>query len=270
VFVDDFRSRVGAEIDRRKSSLGEAYPFSVSADGEELSFSGDLNYGQVAYLLSILIQNSWTDGLLSAPHKLSEPEFVSARSSFEIVAAFAAAGYAEGPSFHVGRNRGGAEKLLEYLRTAWEKIQDGSVRHSPVHDAPEHANDDGVDAISVRRSQSGLPHKGIVFVQSAAGQDWKSKSIKVIVDRFLRNWFDVTPVSPREYLMVIADLPERPTVFQRTQELGFIAHRLEAPAYALLAEKLLNQGKLHLDCVDYRTRPNKWIDQYFSDRGVAF
>jgi hypothetical protein len=266
--AEDIRSRVGAEVDRRQQALQLAYPFAMSPNGEELSFTSEDNLGRVAYLLSLLIQNSWADGLLSVPHKITENEFISARSSFEVLAAVAAAGYARGPSFHIGRNRGGSHNLMAHLRTAWITIQDGSIRASPIDDAPRHANDDGIDAISFRPSQSGVPHQSIVYVQSAAGQDWKTKSIKTIVDRFLRNWFEVPPVSPQEYLMVVAALPDRRVVFQETQVLGFISHRLETPLYVLRAHELQLAGAIQLDCSDDLNVPTDWMTSYLSARNL--
>lgn len=263
---EDFRSQVGVEVDRRSRALKQAYPFAISRNGEELKFSFDDNLGQISYLLSLLIHNSWPNGLLTGPHKLTDPEFVTARRAFEILAAVAAAGYAIGPSFHIGRNRGGAQNLLAHLRSAWIIVGDGSIRQAPIDDAPRHANDDGVDVISFRPSQSGVPHQSIVFVQSAAGRDWKNKSVKGIVDRFLRNWFEVPPVSPKEYLMIVADLPDRNTNFQSTQELGFIAHRLEAPFHVYRANEMQLGGNLEFDCHAQIHIPRDWVQAYIAAR----
>jgi hypothetical protein len=266
---EDIRSSISIEVDRRKQALEDAYPFIMSTNGEELKFVSDYNIGQIAYLLSLLIQNSWSDGLLSDPHKISDPEFRQARRAFEVLAAISAAGYTNGPSFHIGRNRGGAAALLQHLRTAWLVVGDGTVRSQLIEDAPTDANDDGIDVISYRPSNAGPPHQSIVFAQSAAGQNWKGKSVKNIIEGFVRNWFEIAPVAQHEALMVVADLPDNRTINQQTTKLGFVSHRLLTPRNVLAGyNRYLNDSSV-IDCGAEVALAEQWLSQYLLARGFS-
>jgi hypothetical protein len=266
---EDIRSSISVEVDRRKQALENAYPFVMSTNGEELKFVSEYNIGQVAYLLSLLIQNSWSGGLLSDPHKISDPEFRQARKAFEVLAAVSAAGYTDGPSFHIGRNRGGALALLQHLRNAWVVVGDGTVRTDLIEDAPIDANDDGIDVISYRPSNAGPPHQSIVFAQSAAGQNWKGKSVKNLIEGFVRNWFVIAPVAQTEALMIVADLPDKRTINQQTTKLGFVSHRLLTPRNVLAGYGKYLIDNSVIDCGADLDLAEQWLKQYLISRGIS-
>ena len=99
--TEQFKSRLGAlEVD--------AYPFSISNNGERINLAKDMSYGQSAYIICLLLNHSWHDGKLLPPSKLTSSELSNGRTMFEVLSAVAAIGYADGgPSFLIGSNRSG-------------------------------------------------------------------------------------------------------------------------------------------------------------------
>lgn len=254
---------LAGEILRRKQALGDdVYPFDISPNGEILKAKNVENYGQSTYLASLVINHSWSSGKLEAPARLTHNEQRTGRIIFEVLSAVAAVGYARGPAFLIGTNRGGANALLGRVQTICEIAGEGHARPAPLEEAPPMVNDDGVDIIAISKEADGPPARSFVFGQSAAGADWVQKSIRIEVENFLATWFDRQPANCEAVIFI----PAAPSVLVKTRQsrrLGHILDRLRLPRYAEQGATMIRETDDLLYFVDDFETPINWLNDYF-------
>lgn len=253
---------ISEAIRERQEALTEnAYPFSMSQNGEKLVFVSQDNYGHKTYIICLLISHSWASGILSGQLKMLACELLMGRTCFEIISAVASIGIVTpGISFWIGSNRSKASGLHRRLVEICNEV--GEVRARPtVEDAaPVNANDDGVDVLAVAFEIGGPPHRQVVFGQAASGADFKKKSMKADMEGFMDIWFSVRPTNPQAALFVPAflELNDRRYFSKR---LGHVYHRLNLPAYAERGFSEFTKNETRLRYVDDVELPVRWIDQ---------
>ncbi|MBH5322382.1 hypothetical protein [Aurantiacibacter sediminis] len=258
---EDRAALLANEVGRRTNVLADAYPFSISENGEKLSFLPELNFGRLSYLICLILNNSWTSGRLQAPLRLTNEELRSARDIFEVVSLFAALGRTGGPGFLLGTNRAGAEALLRRLRDVCEKVGEGRARDAVPAAAPPAANDDGVDIISVELEPDGPPMRVFSFGQSASGQNFKDKPIKNLVEGFLDIWFDTQPQNTEAAMYIPAILDQNDLRYYNGR-LGLMIHRPRLAAYAQRGFELYLQNQELVHYVDDVDAPQAFYNAY--------
>lgn len=268
--AEETSARIADEIKSRAETLGSnAYPFRISENGEVLNRLDVLHFGHVAYLIMLLINNSWAGGKLDAPLKLTPAEERSARNVFEVVSAVAAVGYADGPSFLIGTNRGGAEALLRRLAKVAQVANEGKARSALHPDAPRDANDDGVDIIAISPEVDNRPPvRGFFLAQSASGANYVNKPIKNLVDSWMDLWFEQKPANPCVAVVFVPAImsPRHASYYAR---LGQMVHRVRLGHYAAKGADMVAQNPDLLNFVDDLDQPSKWIASYAVRTGAA-
>ena len=84
--LEELANDLSEEVKSRINILGDqVYPFRISANGESVSIVGDLSYGSIAYIISLVISHSWSNGKLLPPSKLTDAEQRQGREIFEII-----------------------------------------------------------------------------------------------------------------------------------------------------------------------------------------
>lgn len=260
--LEDLYVSFSNEITTRQGVLGlDAYPFSMSANGEAVEMRAPTHFGHYSYLISLVIHHSWASGKLRCPTRLSKTETTMARSVFEVVCAIAALGFASGPSFLLGTNRSGADQLLERIKHICVVAGEGQAREALHRSAPEAANDDGVDIIAITPEADGPPARDFYFGQAASGKNFPSKPIKNVIDGFLEIWFSMRPANTKPLMFIPAILEETDSVYYTTR-LGHMIHRMRLPKYAAAGADLLDSDGTLLHFVEDPASPLSWFRDY--------
>lgn len=259
--VESTYSDIAVEIARRGEVLNGSYPFGISENGEQISLTCIGDVGQTAYLACLIIDHSWSAGLLMRPAKLNGCETIHSRNVFELVATVAASGFANGPAFLVGENRRGASGLLAYVARVCERAREGEARPEPPADAPRSANDDGVDVIALALERDGPPARAFIFGQAASGANWKSKSILVEIENFLETWFSRRP-RRFEGIMLVPTILSEQDASRQPRRVGHILHRLRLPRYARRGAMLIEGDPSIVDIAEKLDTVGVWLNQY--------
>lgn len=258
---DSQAEAIAETILERRTALGEdAYPFSMSTNGERLRVTPNPTYGHSTYLACLMISHSWRSGKLVAPASLSADELRDARTQFEVLTAVAAVGLATGPSFLLGTNRAGAQGLQDRISQICNMVGEGRGRAVLHPAAPVAANDDGVDVLAVHPEVDGPPHRTFWFCQSASGENYTDKSIVNVVDGFLDIWFDERPANASGALFFPSTLDTVRAVYL-TPRLGHLCHRLRMPHYAQVGFSMIADDSDLIHYVDDVSSPVNWLNQ---------
>ncbi len=253
---------ISEEVKRRVTSLGETvYPFNITRNGDALVRRNNVGYGASTYLISLVINHSWTNGKLSPPSKMTDAELNEGRNHFEVLATVAAIGMTRGPGFLLGTNRAGAEALLDRIRHICLVSGEGRARDALHPAAPQNANDDKIDIISVEMEPDGPPARRFIFGQSAAGADYENKPIRNEIKRFIDIWFDRGPANTEAAMFIPALLGENELDYH-TRRLGHLLHRLRMPLYAQTGATLLAANAKLANYVGNINSPIAWFDEY--------
>ena len=264
--IESLLSGVFREIERRKHALQDAYPFSISSNGEVFSIACDLNFGGYAYLVCLVLHHHWSGfGKIEEPFKATRRELDEGRNILEVFGVFALHSVVEyGHVFYVGRNRHSQEGLLRILQSACEAAGTAASTRAVAdipNFAPEAPNDDQIDIIAIHPEPDGPPPRNWTFVQVAAGKNYHGKGLSGHMDRFFDNWFSMRPVKAIT-AMVVPFLADKDTLEGDTRSLGSIYHRLRLPKRAQegYTRHTNSPGRIHY--VDEPCIGCDWLDAY--------
>ncbi|MCY4139158.1 MAG: hypothetical protein OXF56_12975 [Rhodobacteraceae bacterium] len=281
---DDFRS-VEEEIERREEvataastvisdrmrALAEAYPFSISEDGRVISCElGALNYGQAAYLISLILSNldTITPLLNGSEMHPTDAEVRLLRQYFQYFATAALAAEIGGQAWSFGFPRPDHSGFLSKLRDVWAVLKDGIV-DPEEGEVPLAPKDDGVDIFAGRLHADGLPGFLFAVAQVATGADWPTKSIRNHLNGvFFQRWFGRQPSTPPlPYHIIPFALPRR-GFRNHVRTLGNVLHRLRVPLRVEQARELHAQGVL-IEAYDQLDGALAWVSEYASREPVS-
>ena len=237
-------------MEMRRRVLGQAYPFELDEDGEEVLFiAEDPDLGQAAYLLSLILSN-----LPSASQLLNdfsgcptEQEIRDFRKYFQYFATAAMAAEVVGPAWSFGFPRPDGTGFVEKLSRIWAVLKDGRVQ--PRQFAPNVPKDDQVDIFAWREQKDELPGFLLAAAQVATGKNWKQKPNRDHVSNvFPKRWFCDPPATAMVPYHVI---PFAPGEKFRDDVIvcGNILHRLRVPYRVSEAVELNKQG-VHIEGFD--------------------
>jgi len=244
--------RLTVEIERRKSVLGDHYPFEMSADGRELRRRSTTTTGQTVYLFCLLASHGRADGFLQDSPTL---DMKRVPDLFQVCATWSAAGFVGGPAFAVGYDPTSGT-FLQKLARIYTAFGDGLPHTTIPVGAPRQVKDDGIDVIAWQTMPDSRAPADYVMAQVASGQHWRDKTVIANITKFLNTWFVTQPTRKARPAMIIPHcLDAGPFEDQDTEqqalathwarlvgEFGEVLYRYLIPTYAQRGIDLASQG----------------------------
>lgn len=267
---DERREIIENEINTRVASLGDAYPFFLSDDGEELSIKPKgARRGLGFYLSCLIISHFKKSPILNQPPTDDDAAKIRKRQ-FQTLATLAVAGHAQGPAVSFGWPRATGETITEAVGRCCAGAGTGTPRVPPGPEAAAKAKDGGMDVIAWRHADNGLPPPAmILFGQAASGHNWSAKSANDELDQFLEGYFLDRPACSMAGITVV---PFRLTetdhkLFGRRH--GHILDRLRTPKAALRAIDLVAQHGMAIDETARACSLLLWLVKYRNQARAA-
>lgn len=260
---DARREMIENEIAARSNELAEAYPFELSADGEELIFKErGRRRGACFYLACLIISHFTKSPILSKPPSDDEMAIVRKRQ-FQTMATLAIAGHASGPALSFGWPRPNGEKITEAVQRCCDLSGTGTPRIPPGPEASERAKDGGMDVIAWSPAINSQPPPGVMFFgQAASGHRWAGKSSKDELETFLEGYFLDRPACAAACVTVIPHRLSPRDHAQFGRRHGHILDRTRTPRAALEGYRLATEAGHAIDEVDAISRLNGWLLRY--------
>ena len=228
----------------RKRILKKSYPFRVDRGGDVVSFeTGDLSFGQAAYLLSLVLSNltTITPVLSGSDREPTSKQVAQMRIHFQYFATAALAAEVVGPAWSFGHPRPDGTGFLKKLKAIWATIKDGRVE--PRGSAPTRPQDDQVDVFARREQRDELPGFVLAAAQVATGKNWREKSILAHATKgFYGRWFSQEPVTRLVPFHVIPFNCSDVEMEDHVLNLGNVLHRLRVPHRVDEAEELVKRN----------------------------
>jgi len=266
---EEAASSAVARIAQRRSILSYAYPFDVDDAGDVVTFlSGDLSYGQAAYLVSLVLSHlsSVSEVLSGTSVYPTEAEIIELRNYFQYLATAGLAAEIGGPAWSFGHPRPDGTGFIEKLTEIWTALRDGRVNRDPS--APSRPKDDQVDVFAWRKHRDGLPGFLLAAAQVATGANWKDKSVKTqVAGVFAARWFNPQPVTTLVAYHIVPFARPDEKFRDDVLVLGNILHRLRLPFRVMEAESLAETG-LAIEAFDELPKIVAWLQEY-ERRGKA-
>lgn len=260
---EDVASGAIVRMALRKRMLTASYPFDLDDRGDTVFFTtAQLNLGQTAYLISLLLSNlralsPLLDGSDLHP---SDCEVRELRQYFQYFATAAIAAEVGGPAWSFGHPRPDGAGFMKKLSEIWAILKDGSVKADPG--APAAPKDDKVDIFAWREQPDGLPGFLLVAAQVATGRDWKEKSLKSHISGvFQSRWFNRQPVTIFVPFHVIPFAQSDEKFRDNVLVLGNVMHRLRVPRRVRQAENLVDSG-VPIEAFDQLEIAKSWVSSY--------
>jgi len=261
-------ARVVTEVERRRATLGDAYPFSMSDDGGELRLAPTLNVGAYIYLLCLLASHGRSGGFLGNSDVVPMNEVPDL---LQACATWSAAGFEQGPSYALGLDPSPASFLAK-LATIYTALGDGTPVTAVPRGAPTQVKDDGVDVIAWRAMPDRRAPAEYLMAQVASGRNWVDKSVKKVIDRFHATWFMQPPARRIRPAMVIpfcidggidddedAEQEALAMAWRRiVAEYGELFYRYLLPIYAARG-LLLHGAGTHVDMAEWLPRVQSFV-----------
>lgn len=257
------REQIEEELSFRSRSLGGAYPFALSEDGEELTFENfedELDAG-TSYLVCLILSHITNSPILRSPPNPAMTANVR-KHLFQIISTLAAAGHANGGAASLGWPRTKKESIIDVVRRASDCSQTGTARDEPNGLAPPRAKDGGLDVLAWTLPQDGPPATVFWFVQAASGENWIEKSAKADYDKFLYCYYDAKPECNHNFLTVCPfRVPQEVKQYQQLEH-GAVSDRTRVPAMVKAAIEASAKGREGIDEIERFQILGKWLSRY--------
>ena len=262
------REHIENELICRARDLTYAYPFELSADGEELRLKGrGARRGACFYLACLIISHFKGSPILVKPPSDDDAARVRKRQ-FQTMATLAVAGHAAGPALSFGWPRVTGESITEAIQRCCDLSGTGSPRIPPGPEASARAKDGGMDVIAWQPAINNQPPPGVMFFgQAASGHNWSGKSANDELDTFLEGYFLDRPACATAGVTVVPHRLSQEEHARFGRRHGHILDRLRTPRAALEGLRLAAEGGHAIDEVDATPRLNLWLLRY--RRGLA-
>ena len=181
------------------------------------------------------------------------------------------AGYENGPSYALGLEPS-STAFLPRLGEIYAAFGDGTPVTTIPPGAPAMVKDDGVDVIAWKAMPDQRPPASYLLAQVASGNNWRTKSVKVTIDRFHATWFAPAPARDARPAIMIPfcveggidddeDLEQEALAMgwrRLVVEFGELFYRYTMPHYAELGLGL-HAGGVHVDMVDWYSRLRDFV-----------
>lgn len=263
------RARIETEIALRGDRLADAYPFTLSEDGEELTIKikGQRRLSSF-YLFCLVFSHASRSPILLQP-PASRLLARGRRREFQILATLAVAGYIDGPSLSFGWPRASGTTILQAVARACALSGVGTPRAVPGPVASKYAKDGGMDVIAWRPAIDGFPPPAeFCFGQAASGHGWRTKNAPDEVEDFYRSYYFDRPNCQTTGVTVV---PHRLTTADHDvhgHRHGHILDRLRTPRAAIKGYDLAAAG-VTVDEVPATAAIAVWLGRYRSQVSKA-
>lgn len=253
--------RLENEVEFRRSTLGEAYPFDLTSSGEELIRDVNWRDRRFAFYLICLVTTHVTGSAILRTPPTGELLTRLRNRVFQIVATLGLAGLSRGPAFSVGWPRQTGETIVQLLTRASAAGGGFSVRNPPGAYVSPHEKDGGVDVIAWT-AEGMPPPTAFYFGQTASGKNWPGKPVTDHARVFGQAYMLDHMTGNRLYVTLI---PYRvlDNAFWCSQHLLHMAilDRLRLPLRAWEGSQLAERG-VPIDDADRLNDLTQWLDDF--------
>lgn len=271
---DQLVLRVQNELQRRRDTIGEDYPFRIDANGRAMQFITPLTTTGYVYLFCLYLSQAYDRTIV--PKKCAPRITHLVRDLFQACSTVAAGGYMRGPAISFGWPRPDATAFLIAVKRVYKLFGDGKPVARPRPAAARAVKDNGIDVIAWKRSADRLPGTQYMVGQVASGLNWRDKSVVTDRDHFHRYWFRVQPASIAQPAMFIpfALEPEDSddgTAYEKvlTDHMQSVAYKFGTLFYRDRIAKHLAEGLVLIEAGEtdierYQDLPKivKWVETY--------
>jgi hypothetical protein len=262
------------EINRRRESVGEDYPFRIDDNGQAMCFVKPLTMAGSIYLFCLFLSHAFDRTIISkelAPHVTNRE-----RDLFQACSTVAAGGWVQGPAISFGWPRPDGSTYLRALKRAYTLFGDGTPHKRARPAASKAVKDNGVDIIAWRRAADGLPGTQYLVAQVASGADWKDKSVITDRQHFHDYWFERKPGSPTTDAMFMPfglepelpgdGTPYKDVLVDHVQSIGYkfgrLFYRDRVARHVGDGMRLIEAGESQIERHEELPKIVKWVDNY--------
>ena len=255
-----------------RPSSGEndrSYPFSLSDDGEVVSFKPrHARPGGRFYLLCLVLAHVAKSRVLDVvPHETAVR--VARNRHFQCLATLALAGEMNGPSIWMGWPRLTDESILDVVGRACALAGTGTRKALPGQTASAYSKDGGIDVLSWRPAVDHPPPTSFAFGQTASGQDWAAKSARLDAESLMQGYFEERPNCNHVTFTVVPHRLADDEMRQQHHRHGAILDRTRAPIMAWRGLIFSQQG-MHVDGANSSALISRWLRAFRRFPGVAY
>lgn len=260
---DDRRSLIEDEITKRSDGAGDAYPYVLSGDGEELTLKArGARRGACFYLACLVISHFTRSPILIKP-PADDARAAVRKKQFQVMATLAVAGHVGGPAVSFGWPRATGETITDAVERCCMMSRTGTARNPPGQEASRSAKDGGMDVIAWRIADDGQPPPAIMyFGQAASGHGWGAKSANDEVDQFLGGYFIERPACQTAGVTVVPFRVSADDHNRYGRRHGHILDRLRTPRAALKGLRLSCESGVAVDEIESVRSLNGWLLRY--------
>lgn len=259
---EERREEIEQEINERSDQIGDAYPFVLSDDGEELKLVADR--GPSSFYLTCLIFSHAAKSpmLIVPPHKRLLAR--GRRREFQILSTLAVAGHLDGPALSFGWPRASGATILQAIGRACQLSGVGTVRPAPGPVASKFAKDGGMDVIGWRPGVNGLPPPAeMCFGQAASGHGWRDKDAPSLLEDFYDAYYLYKPNSQATGVTIVPFRLTKEDYQMHNRRHGFILDRMRTPRAAAKGLELHKNG-VQVDEANRAVALAVWLGRYRS------
>ncbi|WP_343520799.1 hypothetical protein [Sphingomonas sp.] len=262
---EDRRARIEGEIAERTEHLGEAYPFVLSADGEELALKPRNQLGTAAFYLLCLIFSHATKSAILERTPSARALAQARRRHFQILSTLAVAGHVGGPALSFGWPRKSGQTIVQAIERACLLSGVGTARNPPGPVASKYAKDGGIDVIAWRPAVNLAPPPAeMCFGQAASGHGWREKNAPDEIPDFYESFYLNRPPTNTVGVTIIPFRLQPDDHATYGYRHGHILDRLRTPRAAVEGLRLARQYGVIVDDADDVGLLGRWILGYRS------
>ena len=262
------------EIERRRSTIGDDYPFRIDDKGRALSFISPVSDVGSVYLFCLFLSHAFDRTIM--PKKMAPKVTNETRDLFQACATVAAGGFVKGPSISFGFPRPDGEAFLKALHRVYDLFGDGTPRKRPRPSAAKKIKDNGIDIIAWTPTPDHLPCTLYLVAQVASGSDWENKSVTTDRLHFHKFWFTAEPASqPHDAMFMPFGLepedPEDGTPYDKVlrdhmQQLGYrfgnLFYRDRIAKHLAHGLQLIAEGQPNIERSEELPKVVRWVQSY--------
>ncbi|WP_406853533.1 hypothetical protein ABEG18_13250 [Alsobacter sp. KACC 23698] len=249
------------EVEFRRRTLGDTYPFELDESGEELILNENWREPRFSFYMICLITTHVSGSTILALPPTGDLLTQLRNKIFQIVATLGLAGLATGPAFSVGWPRQSRETIIELLTRAAAMGGGFSVRNPPSAYVSPHEKDGGVDVIAWT-AEGMPPPTAFFFGQTASGRNWRDKPVKEHARVFGQAYMFDHMTGNRVYVTIIPYRVFDDAFWNTLHQFHMaILDRLRLPRRAWQGFQLATQG-VSIDGSERVHELTRWLGEY--------
>lgn len=259
---EERRASIEQEVNTRQTQLNGAYPFELSADGEELQLV--TTRGPSSFYLTCLVFSHATKSPILAIPPHARLLARGRRREFQILSTLAVAGHLNGPALSFGWPRANGASIVQAIHRACQLSGVGTERDPPGPVASKFAKDGGMDVIGWRPSISGAPPPAeMCFGQAASGHGWREKDAPSVLEDFYESYYLNRPNTQATGVTIVPFRLTDADYAMHNRRHGHILDRLRTPLAAVQG-LTLHQGGVQVDEAEKAGALAIWLGRYRS------